>query len=348
MADIKLTPEQLLAQYTEMTAVKSEFESLFTQVTSALNGLNESWSEALSGNFSGKITAAQKSFSSVVSMMENGAKAAQISANGFASPGSVLALLCGGDAGSVDRLSDLTAWIHENRDKLGTGMDTDMVISALSEMTGIDMSDAQNIIEKIADGDVEGVLKTIGDKGLDWAAGGAAGEIGSDTWVGQLQKLTGGKLGLDGLEKSYYKNLVSDTAGNMIDIVKEQYFGEGDIAKEANLLGQMAWNLSAGSVIKTGADAAFNVVKDIPIIGDYYANKGVTDGEGAIGSMIGDITYMVTGDRQAANADGSYYKEHGGIAKGMADGVGDIASYVGSKISEAWHSAFGNNRGKIE
>lgn len=49
--NIKLTPEELLAQSTEMASIQSEFESLFSQVTSSLNNLNGSWSEALAGNF---------------------------------------------------------------------------------------------------------------------------------------------------------------------------------------------------------------------------------------------------------------------------------------------------------
>ena len=116
------------------------------------------------------------------------------------------------------------------------------------------------------------------------------------------------------------------------------YFGDGNPAYELEQLGEMAWNSGAGSVIKTTSDAAYNVVKNIPGIGDYYAEKGVTDGEGAIGSMIGDITLMVTGDSEAAAADQNYYKDHGGIAKGVVDGVVDIGSYVADRIGALWHS----------
>ena len=92
MANIKLTPEELLAQSTEMASIQAEFTALFSQVTSSLNNLNNNWSEALAGNFSGKITAVQKSFSSVADMMANGAAAARVGANTFAEPGAVLAL----------------------------------------------------------------------------------------------------------------------------------------------------------------------------------------------------------------------------------------------------------------
>ena len=102
--NIKLTPEELLAQSTEMASIQSEFESLFSQVTSSLNNLNGSWSEALAGNFSGKISAAQKSFSAVAEMMANGATAARVSANTFSEPGAVLSALSA-DMGSVSEIN---------------------------------------------------------------------------------------------------------------------------------------------------------------------------------------------------------------------------------------------------
>ena len=60
--DIKLTPEELIAQSTELTSLQTEFESVFSQLTSTLNSMNDSWSATLAGNFAGKIQAAQKSF----------------------------------------------------------------------------------------------------------------------------------------------------------------------------------------------------------------------------------------------------------------------------------------------
>lgn len=334
--NIKLTPEELLAQSTEMASIQSEFESLFSQVTSSLNNLNGSWSEALAGNFSGKISAAQKSFSAVAEMMANGATAARVSANTFSEPGAVLSLICGGgESGSFSGSSELLSWIAENAQ---TGVNSDLMIGAISKMTGVDAAGAKDILGKVMKGDYEGVLDTVADKGVDWVAGALSGDLGSDTWVGQLEEATGGTLGLAGLEKSFGKNVLGSTLGNAKNIVKDMYFGDGNPAYELEQLGEMAWNSGAGSVIKTTSDAAYNVVKNIPGIGDYYAEKGVTDGEGAIGSIIGDITLMVTGDSQAAAADQNYYKDHGGIAKGVVDGVVDIGSYVADRIGTLWHS----------
>lgn len=335
--NIKLTPEELLAQSTEMASIQSEFESLFSQVTSSLNNLNGSWSEALAGNFSGKISAAQKSFSAVAEMMANGATAARVSANTFSEPGAVLSLICGGgESGSFSGSSDLLSWIAENAQT--SGMNSDLMLGAISKMTGVDAAGAKDILGKVMQGDYEGVLDTVADKGIDWIAGALSGELGSDTWVGQMEEATGGKFEFGGLEKSFYKNVLGGTLGNAKNIVKDMYFGDGNPAYELEQLGEMAWNSGAGSVIKTTSDAAYNVVKNIPGIGDYYAEKGVTDGEGAIGSIIGDITLMVTGDSQAAAADQNYYKDHGGIAKGVVDGVVDIGSYVADRIGTLWHS----------
>ena len=335
--NIKLTPEELLAQSTEMASIQSEFESLFSQVTSSLNNLNGSWSEALAGNFSGNISAAQKSFSAVAEMMANGATAARVSANTFSEPGAVLSLICGGgESGSFSGSSDLLSWIAENAQT--SGMNSDLMIGAISKMTGVDAAGAKDILGKVMQGDYEGVLDTVADKGIDWIAGALSGELGSDTWVGQMEEATGGKFEFGGLEKSFYKNVLGGTLGNAKNIVKDMYFGDGNPAYELEQLGEMAWNSGAGSVIKTTSDAAYNVVKNIPGIGDYYAEKGVTDGEGTIGSIIGDITLMVTGDNQAAAADQNYYKDHGGIAKGVVDGVVDIGSYVADRIGTLWHS----------
>lgn len=95
MADIKLTPELLRAQSAEMTSLQTEFNDLFAKVTNALNGMNASWSENLASNFAGKITAAQKTFTSVSNMLGNGALAAAKSASSLGTPENLLGALEG-------------------------------------------------------------------------------------------------------------------------------------------------------------------------------------------------------------------------------------------------------------
>lgn len=336
MGKIELTPETLLAQSTELASIQAEFESLFSQVTSSLNRMNESWSEGLASNFSGKITAVQKSFSSVAEMLGNGVSAARIGANTFAEPGLVLTMLCGGT--SFEKGSDLLNWIAGQGGELQS---SDLILGELSKITGLDLDSAKEALGLIAQGDYEGAIERAGEKLIDWTASALAGEIPADSWVSTMQDLTGGRWGFDGLEKAFYKNLMGNTAKNVVNIAENLISGDADNGYIAKQLGELVWNAGPGAVIETGADAAFHVVEKIPVLGDYYRERGVSDGEGAIGAMIEDITYAVTGDAEIAAADGNYYQEHGGIAGGIVNGVVEIGGYVGEKIGTLWHSAFG-------
>ena len=69
MAEIVLTPEMLIAQATQMQTLAGEFESLFSQTTNVLHGMNDSWSENIATNFVSKILLAQQSFSSITNML---------------------------------------------------------------------------------------------------------------------------------------------------------------------------------------------------------------------------------------------------------------------------------------
>lgn len=343
MADIKLSPEELMVQSTEMTSLQTEYETLFSQVTNALNGINDSWSENLASNFVGKIQHAQKSFSSIANMLINGASAARISSITFSSPGDALSKMLGTGETSIDNLSGLAQWIQENGDKLGTNDEKWM--SAVMGMNGLDSKAIQSVMEKITSGDYEGALKIAGEKSLDWVADAMSGDLPKGSWVEKLNKETGGTLGLEGLEKSFYKNWMGKTVENAADIVKDMYSGNPDYANELNLLGQMGWNFSAGSVLSTAGDTAWNVVKDIPYIGEWYQERGATDAESAFSVGLGEITYAMTGNSEDATYVKNYYSNHGGIAKGVVDGVSDIANFAWEKGSDilgnSWKSILG-------
>ena len=83
MAEIVLTPEMLIAQATQMQTLAGEFESLFSQTTNVLHGMNDSWSENIATNFVSKILLAQQSFSSITNMLSNGSAAARMGALSF-------------------------------------------------------------------------------------------------------------------------------------------------------------------------------------------------------------------------------------------------------------------------
>lgn len=111
MADIQLTPEELLSQSTEMFNLQNEYQSLFQQVKNSLEGINSSWSPNLASNFSGKITSAQNSFSSIINMFGNGANAAKASALRFGTPSSWLNSFADGVNGiweDIHNIADLS------------------------------------------------------------------------------------------------------------------------------------------------------------------------------------------------------------------------------------------------
>lgn len=83
MKKILLTPTELKDQALEMSSLMEGYESLFRSVTNILNDTNNHWSANLSHNFAGKITSAQKGFSTVVDMLQYGATAANSSAETF-------------------------------------------------------------------------------------------------------------------------------------------------------------------------------------------------------------------------------------------------------------------------
>ena len=107
MADIRYTPEELEQQSVELTAIQTNFQDLFQQTTKAINGINDSWSENLSKNFSGKIQTAQNSFSSILNMLGNGAAAAKL---GSTSESSTAVEKCLSMTSSSD---DLTSKLNE-------------------------------------------------------------------------------------------------------------------------------------------------------------------------------------------------------------------------------------------
>ena len=123
MADIKYNPEELEQQSNELTAIRTDFESLFQETTKAMKGIDDSWSENLSKNFSGKIQTAQNSFSGIVSMLGNGAAAAKLGSTSESSTAveKCLSMSSVNDtAGTVNSyVESAENWASENADGIG-------------------------------------------------------------------------------------------------------------------------------------------------------------------------------------------------------------------------------------
>lgn len=117
---IILDPETLLAQAGEMQNLTAEYEALFSKVTGTLNDTNNNWSELLARNFTGKISSAQQSFTSITDLLASGAAAAKNSATTLQSVDQSLFKVFGGETsegissgqvqGRVDVREDYKKW----------------------------------------------------------------------------------------------------------------------------------------------------------------------------------------------------------------------------------------------
>ena len=109
----------LLAQSASMKTLKEEYNALFDNVTSILNGMNDGWSENLANNFVGKISTAQKGFAKIVDMLEVGENVAKEAANSFEEVNSVMARQYSGVLGNL--FSTISGGMGNLSDTLGTG-----------------------------------------------------------------------------------------------------------------------------------------------------------------------------------------------------------------------------------
>ena len=87
---IQLTPAELLAQSQEMLSLRDEYEAIFKSSQAVLSTVNGNWSVNLSRNFLGKLASAEKGFSQILGMLENGGNLAAQSANTYESVDSLL------------------------------------------------------------------------------------------------------------------------------------------------------------------------------------------------------------------------------------------------------------------
>lgn len=96
---IQLTPAELLAQSREMLSLRDEYEAIFKSSQAVLSTVNGNWSACLSRNFLGKLSSAEKGFSQILGMLENGGNLAAQSANSYESVDSLLSKqILGGEA----------------------------------------------------------------------------------------------------------------------------------------------------------------------------------------------------------------------------------------------------------
>lgn len=329
MADIKITPEQLMAQSSKLANVQRSFEEVFTKLSSILESMNSQWSSVIAHNFTGKMQSAQKVCSNIVEMFGNGANSAKMSALILADDGNVnmdgnlQTLMEYAEKGAFKDIDSLVK-------KLTTGEDASM----LSKLLGgnYDTQTVKDILKNASEGNKEEILKIVYEKGKDIF--GDAMSIGSGGgWVSELDKYTGGKLGLSDLQGSYFKNWVFGSIEDVADIVKNQYSDHPDYKEMGYQLGELAWNMGPGAALKTCSDAAAKVVNQIPVLHDYYESKGATTGGEMFSVAYGDMMRSITGDDEVGDYYQNYYSDHGGAARGIVDYYKELGSFIKDSFS---------------
>ena len=329
MADIIITPEELLAQAAQMTSVQTSLENVFSQLDNVLEVMNSCWSAVISQNFVGKIQNAQKVCSKIVEMFGNGADSAKMSALILSDEGNV------NMDGTLQSLMDMAEkGAFKDIDKLVKDMTTGKDASIMSNILGgnYDTESVKEVLKAAAGGDKERVLKILYEKGKDVFAD--AMSIGSGGgWVEALDKYTGGKLGLSDLQGNYFKNWIFDSGEKAVDIVKNMYGDNPDYKELGYQLSEFAWNMGPGSVVKTCGDAASKVIDNIPVIKDFYAEQGaVTAGE-KFSAAYGEAMRTLSADNEVGDYYKNYYSDHGGAARGIFDGFKEIGSFVKDSVS---------------
>ena len=309
---IKLTPTELHAQAAEMKSLEAEYSSLFGGVSSELNKVNSNWSANLAHNFSGKINSTNKNFTQITQELMNGAKVADTCAVTFESVDSQLAKVYTGSSsdntaetgenGESQQIADAMKWAKGDwiddafadkplwfRESLKESLK-----DVYKNTFGVDLVAAYDATQKLLKGDVIGALKKCAN---DLFKG--------ETYFGKL-------------ETKFYINQVLDGVEGYWKFVEEPSF--------ENLV-QIGWNIGPKAVLETTSDAAWDVVKLIPGVSDWYEQHGATDAGGAFNTMYTEWTRVFFGDK-IADGVSTYYADNGGLFSGLVNGGKEIANEV--------------------
>ena len=203
MKKIQLTPTELKSQAAEMNSLMREYESLFGSVTNILNDTNNHWSANLSHNFSGKITSAQKGFSTVVDMLQYGATAANSSAETFEEIDIQLSKVLNGTTNSTTTSSKSKKTENEDKDDI-----TD-VLKLLKSI----LSTQGKFLEKDEYSQASDVLSTL-LCGYETIQDVLTGKIDKDTYAGAIS-------GVLDIFKEFEGGERLGVAGVMTDFVSE-------------------------------------------------------------------------------------------------------------------------------
>lgn len=329
-ANIRLTPEDLLAQSTQLSAAQSSFEGLFSALNNVLTSLNGEWSAAISRNFVAKIQSAQKACSGIVEMFGNGSNAAKLSAMLFSEDSNTVDSILGSLMNYAE--SETFKSIDDVVKDIMTGEDASLLRQVLGK--NYDTETVKSIMLDIKNKNYDGIMQTVYEKGKD-IFGDYMSSGFDQGWVGVVNECLG-EVGI----KSPFTDLGSEFA-------KHQFFDSVEKAAEVGIdLSEhnyqeafydgceMAWNMTGGAVLNTAGDAAYKAVSSIPILGDYYKDNGAHDAASMFEVAGKDLNKIFTGDTGIFNMYKDYYSEHGGAVRGIVDGLSDISSFINDKGTE--------------
>ena len=336
----ELTPELLLEQSQEMQSLCAAYETLFGNIMSDLNGINESWSDLLSNNFSGKIGSAQKTFSGALTMLRNSAGSTRAVAEAARELDELWSSKIGGTSGGSSTQTLLSAM----------GMDADQRTVYMGEVKTL-MDALKKLEEKYEDNmppSVQEWIKLLRGKADKAYFDKSFGKV--DNVVKVVEKLaeedyrgafkTGGKTIL----KEVFGEAVKGTAGEAVSMFGYKYdpttkyyinlglgFGEGlgefTLEPSWENLTEIAWNVSVKPVLETAGSSIETMTRLIPGISEYYYDEhGAEDIGDAAGVALGDLYGLFTPDEGIKEYASNYYKD--GMWEGLWGGFEDIGNFV--------------------
>lgn len=338
---IELNPEILLSQASEMQSLTSEYESLFSKVTSNLNDTNNNWSELLANNFSGKISSAQQSFSNITTLLSSGAAAARNSAQTLQSMDQSLSKAFGESTGEgvtseqvqnmIDTIKDYEAWEKKSQKaSLGESelessfVDVWADISEDYENMPTWVKEMINTIDAARGADVKvtDILKRFSKLGklaekieegsFDWRNDGSG--------LAEVFDFSKGKM-----YKEVY-DVVYGTNAKGTQIIRD---AEDAYSTEINRYMEKGDYLNAaGSLGKCMAFSAFGEVYNIFDVGAGMVGNTVEKYTSMVGNAVlsfGEGLNIVNGNNAIGNA---------------AVAVGNAINWFGKKSNEGWHKMF--------
>lgn len=331
----ELNPELLLEQSQEMASLKAAYESLFNNMSADLQGINSSWSDLLSNNFTGKIASAQKSFVGALNMLQNSASKASLVANAALEMDSAMATKLSGQLmGTMYNPTTLQDFLVT---KLGEvfldGQDGLAVMNQLKETVNGNLSSSQEawieylggkaskeifgkdagkaaaITEKIFSGDIPGAIKDLSKEFI-------SSEL-SNVLDGQGMNILGGEYNPLG---SYYLNLGLNTGEAIAEFALDPSWEN---------LGEIGWNVTVQPILDTAGKDIEKVVKLVPGVSDYYYDECGAENIGDVANIaLGDFYGLITGDEGMREYASTYYKDQGGLWEGLYNGGEEVVSFI--------------------